>query len=213
MSRRSATLRVVFGTASSVRRPRLVAECGTEIDLHIDEWLRPVDAVEADLLTHLVGPVLDIGCGPGRVGGWLAGRGVPCLGVDSAPSMVSLACGRGGVALVRSVFDDLPATGHWGAAVLLDGNIGIGGDPHRLLTRIGELLRPGGRALVEVAAPGETSRRVDVVLDDGDRRSGRFAWATLSVGDVRDVARAAGARGVTIVDGSVSNRWFAEIDF
>ena len=41
----------------------------------------------------------------------------------------------GGPALVRSVFETLPGEGRWDTVLLMDGNIGIGGDPAALLGR------------------------------------------------------------------------------
>jgi SAM-dependent methyltransferase len=38
-----------------------------------------------------VGPVLDVGCGPGRVAGLLAERGVPVIGIDLSPGMLEVA--------------------------------------------------------------------------------------------------------------------------
>ena len=51
--------------------------------------------------------------------------------------------GLGGQALRRSVFEPLPGEGRWNTALLIDGNIGIGGDPDALLRRIAQLLAPG----------------------------------------------------------------------
>ncbi len=42
--------------------------------------------------------------------------------------------------LERSIFDHVPGAGRWRTALLLDGNIGIGGDPVALLERLGDLL-------------------------------------------------------------------------
>ncbi|MFD7099514.1 methyltransferase domain-containing protein [Streptomyces xanthophaeus] len=38
-----------------------------------------------------IGPVADLGCGPGKVTAHLAARGVPMFGVDLSPAMVGLA--------------------------------------------------------------------------------------------------------------------------
>jgi hypothetical protein len=65
---------------------------------------------------------------------------MPVLGVDVSPAAVARAKGAGGAVLRRSVFDRLPAEGRWGTALLADGNIGIGGDPHALLRRVRDSL-------------------------------------------------------------------------
>ena len=60
-----------------------------------------------------------------------------------------------------------PTPGRWRSALLLDGNIGIGGRPARLLARIASLLAPGGAILVELAGPDTSHRR-----DAGPNRNG-----------------------------------------
>ena len=44
----------------------------------------------------------------------------------------------------------MPGAGRYAGALLLDGNIGIGGDPVALLRRVARLLAPGGAVVVEV---------------------------------------------------------------
>lgn len=54
----------------------------------------PVDRAILDAaLDRLVGgaPVLDVGCGPGQVGRYLADRGARVVGVDLAPEMLAIA--------------------------------------------------------------------------------------------------------------------------
>ncbi|MEU8662357.1 class I SAM-dependent methyltransferase, partial [Actinoplanes philippinensis] len=115
-------------------------------------WCRDVIAGDATLLERCTGPTLDVGCGPGRLTGALTEAGRPALGIDISAAAVRLARERGAVALQRDVFDPVPGTGRWRHLLLADGNIGIGGDPHRLLLRCGELLGPGGRLHAEVAS-------------------------------------------------------------
>jgi hypothetical protein len=78
----------------------------------------------------------------------LGERGVPALGIDITTYAVWLARSSGALALHRDVFAPVPGAGRWARVLLADGNIGIGGDPVVLLRRAGELLRPGGLALV-----------------------------------------------------------------
>ena len=112
-------------------RPLLAlhAADGTVVALDVARWLAPTDACDESVLDRCTGPVLDVGCGPGRFVSALTDRGIAALGVDIAETAVALARGRGLAAMVRSVFSDLPGEGRWPTVLLMDGNIGIGGDP------------------------------------------------------------------------------------
>src|SRR5947209_680476 len=35
-------------------------------------------------------PIADLGCGPGHVAGWLAGRGARAVGIDLSPGMIAV---------------------------------------------------------------------------------------------------------------------------
>jgi SAM-dependent methyltransferase len=122
-------------------------------------WERPADSVELELLGSAVAPVLDIGCGPGRIVAALHERGVAVLGIDATPAAITRARRADIPVVMQSVFDPVAPEGGWGTLLLFDGNIGIGADPVRLLARVHELLREGGRTLVELQAPGTGVRR------------------------------------------------------
>lgn len=86
---------------------------------------------------------------------------------------------RAAYAVCRSVFSPLPDEGRWGTALLLDGNIGIGGDPGALLDRLARVLVPGGLVLAETA-PVDVDERLTVRLTDAGGGAGRpFPWARL----------------------------------
>jgi SAM-dependent methyltransferase len=127
-----------------------------------DRWEAPVPPWEQRLLHALPGPVLDVGCGPGRHLGALATGGPVSLGIDTCPVAVSRVRRRGHAAIQVSVFDQLPAEGRWGAALLLDENLGLGGHPVRLLERVGALLHRTGRIVVEAIPWISGVRVVDV---------------------------------------------------
>src|ERR1700676_4536689 len=101
----------------------LRSESGERLPLAPGRWHGPPTPGERVLVENVAPPVLDVGCGPGRMVAALGGRGIPALGVDPAPAAVALTRRRGAPALQRSVFDRLPGEGRWGTVLLLDGNI------------------------------------------------------------------------------------------
>jgi SAM-dependent methyltransferase len=165
-------------------------DCAPLLDLA--RWHRAASHDELRLLAGIEGPALDIGCGPGRVVEALLERGVPALGIDAAPTAIAIARSRGLHVMTRSVFDRMPREGEWVTVLLLDGNIGIGGDPERLLTRVHDVLRPGGRVLVEVEPPGTPTRHGLVRLEVATEMVGWFPWSWVGAADIGDLARAAG---------------------
>ncbi len=154
---------------------------GRALPLQVSRWCGPPDAADEELLRRCRGPVLDVGCGPGRLTVALAARDIPALGVDISRAAVVRVREAGAPALHRSVFDPLPGQGRWATVLLADGNIGIGGLPARLLHRCAQLLAPGGRILIE-AEPGNVDEELTAWLEHPDGRRGPvFAWARLGM--------------------------------
>jgi SAM-dependent methyltransferase len=175
----------------------------------VHEWRRPELPGDASVLDRCVGPTLDVGCGPGRLAAALVSRGRQVLAIDVEPAAVRLARAAGAPALTRSVFDSLPGAGTWGTALLCDGNVGIGGDPVRLFGRLREVLRPGGRVLVEVSPAEEGSAAFRLRLTSGPRVGEQFPWARVAAPDVCQVAAAA---GLTVVETwTEAGRWFGSL--
>lgn len=182
---------------------------GAVTALAAGRWFAPASEAERDLLATLDAPVIDIGCGPGRLTEALAQLGVPALGVDISPHAVARTIGRGAAAVCGSVFDRLPDEGRWRAALLFDGNIGIGGDPARILARLRDLLAPDGTALVEVDPPGSDSLVRTVRVEHGDRHGPWFSWAWLAADRLGALLAAA---GLAFVDWHCfDGRWVARL--
>ena len=175
----------------------------------LERWCGEVDAVDLLLLSRAEGPVLDVGCGPGRLVAELARPGRSALGVDVASAAVHLTTAAGGAAIRRSVFDPLPGEGRWGAVLLADGNVGIGGDPVVLLRRGRRLAQPGGRVLVELEAPGTGCATVRTRLERKGEVTPWFDWAHVAVDAVAGPAALAGLRVQDIWH--AGGRWFASL--
>ena len=191
------------------RTLRAVDHHGHELPLALERYVGQPSHEEAGVLDRAVSPVLDIGCGPGRHALALAQRGVMAVGLDIAPLAVQLARRRGAVVIQGSIFDQVPGAGSWGSALLLDGNIGIGGQPAELLARVARLLRPDGLILIEVEPRGAPSRALRVSLHTGSAQSQSFPWARLGMDGLAAIAAAAGC---TIVEHWHSgDRWFAAL--
>jgi hypothetical protein len=170
----------------------LRSDDGTLLPLPAHRWMGSADPVELRLLADTSGPVLDVGCGPGRHLVALRELGVFALGIDISPSFLAIARARGVNVLERSVFSGVPGRGRWRSVLLLDGNIGIGGNPRMLLTRLAELVCDGAVLLVETEPEDRhhTVQRVRAEAHDG--HGPWFRWTTVGP---RRLERAAQATG------------------
>jgi SAM-dependent methyltransferase len=144
------------------------------------------------------GPTIDLGCGPGRLVAHLIKRGVPALGVDQSATAVALARRSGAPALRRDVFDPLPGIGRWHNVLLADGNVGLGGDPRRILHRAAELLRPHGRCLAEFDTVVEGIHSSWVRLESRRTVGPWFRWASVGLDCAARVADDVGLAVVAV---------------
>ncbi|RDH76437.1 methyltransferase domain-containing protein [Mycolicibacterium moriokaense] len=127
------------------------------------------------------GPTIDLGCGPGRLVARLIERGVPALGVDQSATAVGLARRSGAPALRRDVFEPLPGTGRWQTVLLADGNVGLGGDPWRVLRRASELLKRGGCCIAEFDSASNGVNAGWVRLESRRTIGPWFRWASVGI--------------------------------
>jgi SAM-dependent methyltransferase len=172
-------------------------------------WRLDADAADRALLARCHGATVDIGCGPGRMTSALLTQGVKAMGIDVVAEAVRQARQRGAPALQRDVFGRLPGEGRWDTALLADGNIGIGGDPVRLLRRVREVIAADGRVVIDLAEPGGPIRVHRIGLEVDGRRSWAFPWALVPADQIELLAEAASLRVLELTDHC--GRWFAAL--
>jgi SAM-dependent methyltransferase len=201
----------VFDAALDGRPAWLVGDDGRILPVAVQRWLAPANGEDGWLLDRCIGPTVDLGCGPGRLVAELAGRGVPALGVDCSHRAVRQCHSRGAPVLHRDVFAPLPGEGRWHHVLLADGNIGIGGDPVRLLHRCAALLRPDGTMLVEAEYPGAGLWRGAARLQVAGAATGPwFPWA---VAGVQALAVLAAQIGLRVGNRHCGGRCFIELRY
>lgn len=198
----------VFSAALRGERCHVVGVRGA-VPLPVATWTRPADRADRAVLAQCIGPTLDVGCGPGRMTEHLTRNGYAALGIDVVPEAVRQARARGVAALVRDVYDDVPGTGRWATVLLADGNIGIGGDPRRLLARCATLLEPGGRVVVDLAAPGRGVATHRLLLRTAAGQSEAFTWSTVSADRIGVVGAGLGLTVARVEQHE--GRWFAAL--
>ena len=138
-----------------------------EYAAHIYDELRhkPLDRELLDRLAARVGglgPICDLGCGPGQVARYLADQGAPAFGVDLSEGMLAQArrlnpdlTFRQGDMLALADADE-----SWGGAALFYSLIHIPRERvPRALAELQRVLRPGGALLIAVHAGQETVHR------------------------------------------------------
>lgn len=127
-------------------------------DDHYANEVAPTDVKVRQLVEFAASrPVVDVGCGTGRMALALAAEGLVVTGVDASPEMLTRLKERDGAELVRRELADVtdqPIEGRYGLAYLLFETFIMVGDRNaqrRALRNITGALEPGGRLLVEIS--------------------------------------------------------------
>lgn len=161
--------------------------------MDVGRWNADADGVDLTLLRAVTGPLLDVGCGPGRMVRAALELGMVALGVDISPAAVELARSVGLPVLERSIFGVLPREGQWQTVLLVDGNVGIGGDVEALLARCAQLITADGEIVVEVHDDADRDHRFTArLVDAGGQGSDEFPWAEMGLHPLSRLAHTLG---------------------
>lgn len=173
----------------------MVSHRSEPVVVDVGRFLGAADRVDRAVLARTRGPVLDVGSGPGRMVSAALRRGRRAIGIDVSHTAVALAHRCGLPVVHGSVFDDVPGAGEWETTLLLDGNIGIGGDPAALLERCAELTSRRGVVVVEThVEPSRDLRFVAELVEPDGPGSASFPWAEAGAEALQRHAATAGLR-------------------
>jgi len=149
-----------------------------------DDWAEIYDSVYSYLkediafyveeATNVQGPVLELGCGTGRVAIPMAQAGAEVVGLDSSRAMLARARdkmdgatrGRGSLSLVRGDMRRLPFDRRFSLVVVpFRGFLSLlsAEDQERTLNEIRDRLGPGGRLVFNIFVPD-----LDMLVQEGD---------------------------------------------
>jgi SAM-dependent methyltransferase len=163
------------------------------VELDLGRWSSEADTIDYQLLASVRGPVLDVGCGPARMVRAACELGMRALGIDVSLAAVEIARASGVDVIQRSVFDSLPLEGKWQTVLLVDENIGIGGDATALLKRCSELISADGEIVVELHPDDNRDRTyTGRLVDARGAVSGTFPWAELGLNGLLERAATVG---------------------
>jgi len=152
------------------------------IIMDVSRWNADADAADLTLLGSVTGPLLDVGCGPGRMVRAANRLGLHALGLDVSATAIEIASGFGGSYLEGSVFDAVPGEGMWQTVLLVDGNVGIGGNIPALLARCRDLLSRTGEIVVELHRDADHEEHYTAeVVDSSGGHSALFPWAEIGL--------------------------------
>jgi SAM-dependent methyltransferase len=182
----------VFSGADTV-----VSVGAASLDLDVRRWSGEADPVDLMVVARCEPPVVDLGCGPGRMLVALNRSGRPALGIDMSEVAVAATRRRGGLALHRRLAERLPAEGRWGTALLVDSNVGIGGDIEALLLRCCQLIGPGGLVICEVDPSPDRYEVHEVVLTVEGAAPASLPWSRIGA---RALARFAARLDLLVVE-------------
>lgn len=134
--------------------------------------------VQAALADRAVGRVLDVGCGAGRYALYLQERGYDVVAIDASPLAVEV-CRRRGLRDVRLLTLEQVdvALGHFDTILMLGNNFGLTGSyrgAKRLLKRLSQILRPGGRIVAQTLDPYESKDPDHLAYHAQNRAKGRM---------------------------------------
>ena len=147
------------------------------------------------------GPVVEVGCGPGRMAAHLAGLGLDVFGIDLSPAMVEIARREhpalrfevGTMTALRLADESVAGVLAWYSIIHTP--------PDRLpgvLAELARVLRPGGRLLLAFQV-GDEPRHVTEILD-------HQVTLTFHRNRVDDVADLASRAGLEIVARTLQER-------
>ncbi|MDP3027008.1 MAG: class I SAM-dependent methyltransferase [Nanoarchaeota archaeon] len=132
--------------------------------------------LEKKFLEKAKGRVLDIGCGPGRVGAFLKKKGLDIIGVDISSDLVHIAEKRGAFTHQMDINKELPNS-VFDTIIMYGNGFGMPGSIENiqsLLKRLHNITNKNSIIIAESNDPYRMTNQIDLDYQDRNKRIGRY---------------------------------------
>ena len=140
-----------------------------------EEW----HEIEKEAIQYAHGRILDVGCGAGRVGLYLEGKGFDVLGIDNSPMALEVCKERGFTNVRLTPITKISAKlGKFDTIVMYGNNFGLFGNFYRakyLLKRFHKITSPQARIIAQSNDVYKTNDPVHLTYQEHNRQRGRMS--------------------------------------
>jgi SAM-dependent methyltransferase len=174
------------------RNFRVFRDDGFEEEMEVAPYFTGFPKYEKDSIQYVIGRVLDVGCGAGRVALWLKFRGFDVTGIDASPTAIEVCRMRGLTkCLVMPVEKLAFPSASYDTVLMMGNNLGLAGTVSgtiELLKKLGTITTPEGRIIASGRDPYKTDKPEHLAYHERNRREGKPAGQIrlqVQFGDVR----------------------------
>lgn len=154
------------------------------VSFYVD--IKELRELEKKFLEKAKGRVIDIGCGPGRVGAFLKNKGLNVVGVDISSDLVYIAKKRGTFTYQMDINKELPNS-IFDTVIMYGNGFGMPGSIENiqsLLRRLHNITNKNSIIIAESNNPYHMINQIDLDYQDRNKKLGRYigqrVWKIIS---------------------------------
>jgi 2-polyprenyl-3-methyl-5-hydroxy-6-metoxy-1,4-benzoquinol methylase len=149
-----------------------------DVSADVGVYFTEPTGLQAEVADRAVGRVLDVGCGAGRYALFLEQRGREVVAIDASPLAVEVSRRRGLRDVRLLTLEQVDSgLGRFDTVLMLGNNFGLTGGyraAKRMLTRLKQVVKPGGRILAQTLDPYQGKNPDHLAYHAQNRAKGRM---------------------------------------